>query len=1031
MAHFRIRPTVAIVVGIAIAILVSVSALQVHAQQENTDWPGFRGTGAVGVANGFETALEWDVTNPDDKSILWKSPVPGLGHSCPTIVGNRIFVATAVAEDGEAKLQFGRAGNIDAADDDSEQSWMVLCFDKTTGKELWRKTAHTGIPKATRHTKATHANTTVAVDGDNVVAFFGSEGLYCYDLEGNLKWKKDLGVVDVSKYGTGWGYGSSPAIHDGHIVLVCDDPEHPYVVALKLADGEEVWRKTRDKDCERSWGTPLIHSADDGAKVVVNGWPWIISYDLATGDEVWRVKGGGDNPIPTPFVVDEHIFITNAHGGRSPIIAVRTDAKGNLDETESPDDAGLAWRTEKGGSYMSTPVVVGEHMYLGNTNGVLRCFNVKSGEKVYEKRIASGAYIVSSLVAANDKIYCTAEDGTVYVIKAGPEYEVLARNRLGAPCLATPAISAGVLFFRTAYSLIAIGPNSDAETAEETDVTKKAKKPNILFIAVDDLRPSLGCYGDEVAVSPNIDALSARGMTFNRAYCQVAVCNPSRASLMTGLSPDSLGVWTLPIHFREAKPDAVTIPQWFRKSGYAAASHGKIYHNPTPDPQSWSEPIRRLPKLPYPYPEGTRELVNEAMEKLPQKDWRKNNLRRPSTSAPDLPDNQVLDGARTDQCIEDLKRLGKSSQPFMLAMGYVRPHLAFIAPKKYWDMYDPEQLPVPVDQHTPIGAPQYSMHNNSELSHYVDLIDMPKPWDDETLPPEKMRQLIHGYYACVSYVDSQIGRLLKTLDEEGLRENTIVVLWSDHGWKLGEYRGWGKMTNYEIDARVPMIISAPGMKTAGESTDSLAELIDIYPTLCELAGIEVPDFVEGKSLAPVLQDSKARVRESAVSQYYRKHQGREYMGYSMRTDQYRYIEWRDFGTGELVEQELYDHYENEMETENLIASVSPGAVEGLSALLKSTHPPKKLELVPAIHTSPSGAGRLAADISFENETDVEITVYPIVSSGKRNRGKKIAPGKSLNLKGRIGGAYVVESADGTIHEVHSPCWPPRPVVIRK
>ncbi|NND97620.1 MAG: sulfatase-like hydrolase/transferase, partial [Pirellulaceae bacterium] len=991
--------------------------------------PAFRGTGAVGVANGFQTAVRWDATNPGDKSVLWKSPIPGLGHSCPTIVGNRLFVATAVATDNDAPLQVGRGGNTDAADDNSEQSWMVLCFDKTTGRELWRQTAHEGVPKATRHTKATHANTTVTIDGDNVVAFFGSEGLYCYDLDGNLKWKTDLGVVNISKYGIGWGYGSSPAIHDGHIVLVCDDPENPYIVALNLVNGEEVWRKSRKEDSQRSWGTPLIHKVGDGAQVVVNGWPWIVAYDLATGDETWRVEGGGDNPIPTPFIVDDRIYITNSHGGKSPIIAVRSDAKGNLAEADSPADAGLVWRTERGGTYMSTPVIVGDHLYLGNTNGVLRCYNVNTGEEVYEERIASGAYIVASLVAADDKIYCTAEDGTVYVIKAGSKFELLAQNRLGEPCLATPAISAGVLFFRTAHSLIAVGPNSDAADAHA--VATDDRKPNILFIAVDDLRPSLGCYGDELAVSPNIDSLAASGMTFNRAYCQVAVCNPSRASLMTGLRPDTLGVWTLPIHFRESKPDAVTIPQWFIRSGYAAVSHGKIFHNPTPDPQSWSEPIRDLPALPFPYPDGTRERVRQAMEELPQRDWRKNNLRNPSTAAPDLPDNKLMDGARTDMCIEDLKRLGSSAQPFMLAMGYIRPHLAFVAPKKYWDIYDPEKLPVLTDQQTPIGAPPYSLHNNSELSHYVDLIKMPTPWSDETLPPEKMRQLIHGYYACVSYVDAQIGRLLKTLDDEGLRDNTIVVLWSDHGWKPGEYRGWGKLTNYEIDTRVPLIISAPGMKTGGQKSDSLVELLDLYPTLCELTGVDVPSFVEGRSLVPVLRDPEAQVHQSAVSQYYRKHEGREYMGYSLRTDQYRYVEWRDFGTGEMVDQELYDHNESDLETVNQVNRVSPETVSRLRVLLKSTHPPKKLEMVPAVHTSPSGLGRLAVDISFDNETDTEITVYPIVPSGKRNRGRKIAPGQSFTFHARIGGAYVVESKDGSIHEIHSPSWPARPVVIRK
>lgn len=1016
--------------SILVAAIFLAASTTARSADQTTDWPAFRGAGATGISNGFETAVHWDATDPDDSAILWKSPVPGLGHSCPTVVGNRIYIATAIAEDvQEAALQVGRGGNIEAADDNSEQSWLVLCFDKTTGKELWRQTAHMGVPKATRHTKATHANTTVAVDGDNVVAFFGSEGLHCYDLDGNLKWTKDLGIVDISKYGIGWGYGSSPAIHDGHIVLVCDDPTAPYIVALNLENGEEIWRKPRQGDCERSWGTPLIHNQGERSTIVVNGWPWIVAYDLKTGDEVWRVEGGGDNPIPSPFIANDRIYVTSAHGGKSPIVVMRTDSEGNVSEAESPEEAGLIWRTERGGSYMSTPVVVGDYLYLGNTNGVLRCFHAVTGETMYEERLNSGAYVVASLVAAGDKIYCAAEDGTVYVVAAGPDFKVLAKNSLSEPCLATPAISEGILYFRTAKSLMAIAATDEAKPSAPP-VAYDGRKPNILFISVDDLRPTLGCYGDNLAITPNIDRLASQGVQFNRAYCQVAVCNPSRASLMTGLRPDTLGVWTLPIHFREAMPGAVTLPQWLRKSGYTAVSHGKIYHNPTPDPQSWSEPIRDLPKLPYFYPEGTKQRIQDAQDKLPEKDWRKNNLRGPSTASPDLPDEQVLDGARTQMCIEDLKRLGKTNEPFFLAMGYIRPHLSFVAPKKYWDMYDPAQLPILADQQVPIESPPFAMHNNSELSHYVDLIKMPKPWDEETLPEPQMRQLVHGYHACVSYVDAQIGLLLKALDEEGLRDNTIVVLWSDHGWKLGEYRGWGKMTNYEIDARVPLIISTPGMHSAGQQTESLAELLDLYPTLCELTGVEVPDFAEGKSLVPILKDPTSEVRQAAVSQYYRKHEDREYMGYSMRTDQYRYIEWRDFATGEMADQELYDHNVSESETTNIATSVPADALQELSTQLTKTHPAKPLQMTPAVHTSPSGSGRLPVKVSFENKSNTDITVYPITPVGRRNRGKRIAPDQDVTFQARLGGTYVVESVDGTIHEIHSPNWPAKPIVIR-
>ncbi|MFK7768335.1 MAG: sulfatase [Mariniblastus sp.] len=558
-------------------------------------------------------------------------------------------------------------------------------------------------------------------------------------------------------------------------------------------------------------------------------------------------------------------------------------------------------------------------------------------------------------------------------------------------------------------------------------------RPNVLFIAVDDLRPAMGCYGDDAAITPNMDRLAANGLLFNQAYCQVAVCNPSRASLMTGQRPDKLGVWTLPIHFREAKPDAVTLPQWFRKFGYTAVSHGKIYHNPTPDPQSWSEPIRNLPSLPYPYPEGTKEFIKSAREALPNNDWRKRNLRPPCTAAPELPDNQVLDGARTDMAIEDLRRLGKQKEPFFLAMGYIRPHLAWVAPKKYWDMHNPDELPVVTNPTITPNTPPYALHNNSELSHYVDLKDMPKPWEEETVSQEKARHMVHGYYACVSYVDAQIGRLLDALEEEGLAGNTIVVLWSDHGWKLGEYRGWGKMTNYEIDARVPMIISAPGMKakfpTAGKKTDQLAELLDLFPTLCELVDIETPEFVDGKSLVPMLVDENAKVHDASVSQYYRKFEGREFMGYSIRTPTHRMIEWRDFETGKVAERELYDHQTDHRESVNLIGSGSTELVGEMTKLLAQTHPPRKLVMTPAVHSNPN-RGRWPAELSFSNEHETEISVYAITPTGKRGRPKKLMPGEELTIKARIGGVFVIESVDGKIYQIHSPSLPTRKIEVK-
>ncbi len=556
-----------------------------------------------------------------------------------------------------------------------------------------------------------------------------------------------------------------------------------------------------------------------------------------------------------------------------------------------------------------------------------------------------------------------------------------------------------------------------------------ADHPNVLFIAVDDLRPSIGCYGDPVAITPAMDRLAASGMLFRRAYCQVAVCNPSRASLLTGLRPDSLGIWTLPIHFREAKPDAITLPQWFRKFGYTAVSHGKIFHNPTPDPQSWSEAIREQPTLPFAYPAGTRERVKAVDDELPPNDWRKDNLRMPSTAAPELEDHQLLDGARTDMAIEDLSRLGRSGKPFFLAMGYIRPHLAWVAPKKYWDLHDPQKLPVLTDQIVTPNTPKYALANNSELSHYVDLVDFPEPWDKHTISTEQARHLIHAYYACVSYVDAQIGRLLEALKEEGLSENTIVVLWSDHGWKLGEFRGWGKMSNLEIDTRVPLLISAPGLLAAGRQSEQLVELLDVYPTLCELAGIEVPGFVEGRSLVPILKQADAEVHSAVVSQYYRKLDDQEYMGYSIRTKDYRLVEWREFSTGSVTARELYDHQSSDSETVNVIDTAPQELIEQLTSELLKTHPRKKLEMTPAIHSNPS-SGRWRTEIAFSNQSPSELLIYPITPDGKRGKVKKLGPTQETRLQARVGGVYVVESSDGRVHEIHSPSVPARTIIFQ-
>ena len=424
------------------------------------NWPGFRGPGAQGVAEGYPTRADWNADAAAGKrsGVLWRIELPGLGHSSPIVWGDNIFVATAVRLSGKAPLRIGYYGDVKAAPDNDEQKWMILCLDKKSGKRRWERVVRTSKPATERHEKSTHANTTLVTDGRRLVAFFGSEGLYCFDLEGKLLWSKDLGVINNSWHGIGWGYSSSPALYRDRIALLCDDPKAPFVAAFSLSDGKELWRTSRKGDCEGSWGTPLIHSDGARTQVITNGWPFIVSYDFDTGKELWRLRGGGDIPIPTPFVADGLIVISNAHGGKAPLFAVRPSAVGDISLKEgSASNDSVVWSVPNGGSYISTPVVYRDHIYLANHNGMLRCYDFKTGQKMYEERLGLDVSCSASLVAADGKIYCPVEQGTVYVIKAGPQLERLAKNELGAPCLATPAISQGVIYFRTSESLIAVG----------------------------------------------------------------------------------------------------------------------------------------------------------------------------------------------------------------------------------------------------------------------------------------------------------------------------------------------------------------------------------------------------------------------------------------------------------------------------------------------------------------------------------------------------------------------------------------------
>jgi outer membrane protein assembly factor BamB len=309
-----------------------------------------------------------------------------------------------------------------------------------------------------RHLKATQANTTLSTDGKVLIAFFGSEGLHCFDLEGKALWSKDLGVINVSKYGVGWGYASSPTLYNGLILLQCDAPGNQYLAAVRAADGVEQWRTKRGEVSERCWATPYVHSEGNRTQVIANGWPYVVSYDLETGKELWRLKSGGDNPIPTPFSAHGFIYVANGHGADAPVWAVRPDASGDITPPAGePSGRYIAWSDRRNGAYIQTPIVYRDCLYSGTNNGILKCYDAVSGKLHYQRRLGSGETGFSaSPVAGDGKVFCSSEEGDVYAIGAGPQFRELAVNRLEESIMATPAISEGALFFRTLESLVAV-----------------------------------------------------------------------------------------------------------------------------------------------------------------------------------------------------------------------------------------------------------------------------------------------------------------------------------------------------------------------------------------------------------------------------------------------------------------------------------------------------------------------------------------------------------------------------------------------
>jgi iduronate 2-sulfatase len=463
-----------------------------------------------------------------------------------------------------------------------------------------------------------------------------------------------------------------------------------------------------------------------------------------------------------------------------------------------------------------------------------------------------------------------------------------------------------------------------------TTVAHAADKPNVLFICVDDLKPTVGCYGDQLAKTPNVDRLAARGLRFDSAYCNQAVCSPSRNSLLTGLRPQTLGIYDLATNFRVAAPDAVTLPQAFKNAGYVCEGLGKIFHHGHgnhEDPASWSVPSWKAQVVDYALKESkaptglTREEARFAnvdgkrAAKLP---------RGAAYEAAEVPDDTYSDGTTAAEAVRRVQAAAqRPEQPFFFAIGFVKPHLPFCEPRKYWDLYNPAAFKLADRRTPPDGAPPYAPTPWIELRQYK---GMP---EEGPVPEDQQRTLIHGYYAATSYMDAQLGRVLDALDDAGLARNTIIVFWGDHGWHLGDHGMWCKHTNYEQAAHIPLIIAVPGVTHKGTATRALVETVDIYPTLCELAAVAPPARLDGSSFTRILKQPEAAGRPFITHVYPR---GKR-LGRAIRTERYRLVEWKEPGApANTAEFELYDYEDDPGETKNLAAD-KPAIASKLRAML--------------------------------------------------------------------------------------------------
>lgn len=429
--------------------------------QESVDrqWPSFRGSNAIGVMDNANLPKVWDVN--ENLNLKWKTPIPGLGHSCPIIWEDYLFVTTAISGNENEFLKVGLYGDIDPFEDSTVHQFRVYCLDKNNGKIIWDRLAHEGVPRTKRHPKASHANPTPATDGKYIVAFFGSDGLYCYDFKGKLIWSKDLGKLNAGPYtdpDVEWGFASSPIVYKGKVIIQCDYLGDSFLASIDVSTGKEDWRSKRDEIS--SWSSPTIIEVEGKAQIIVNGYKHIGAYDFETGKEIWWMQGGGDAPVPTPVFMHNLIFINSAHGKMSPIYAIKPDAKGDitLGEEETTNKY-IAWSIKRGGAYMTSPLVYGDYLYNLVNNGLLSCFDARTGELMYKEPLKPGGGISASGIASDGKLFFTSELGDVFVVEAGPVYKLIANNPLGDICMSTPAISNGTLYFRTQHYVMAVAGN--------------------------------------------------------------------------------------------------------------------------------------------------------------------------------------------------------------------------------------------------------------------------------------------------------------------------------------------------------------------------------------------------------------------------------------------------------------------------------------------------------------------------------------------------------------------------------------------